>query len=71
MLLAEGFALISIGNADSYDYIKTEVQMKNDVPVAVYEAIERSLNSDFDVTSSSVLDSDSEYDMLIIVGARK
>lgn len=70
ILLAEGFSDIDLGNADSYDYVSTEVQLAEDTPSQVYAEIERALNSDYVLSlSADRLNSNSEYDVLIIVGS--
>lgn len=71
LLQAEGFEAADTTNADSYDYTKTEVQLKKDTPESVFNAIDRALNSDYDVTTGDVLDEDSKYDVIVIVGAKK
>lgn len=72
ILTAEGFESIDTGNADSYDYSDTEVQVKKDTPEVVFETIERALNSEYTVLKSDkILAEDSGYDILVIVGVKK
>ncbi|MBU1256703.1 LytR C-terminal domain-containing protein [Patescibacteria group bacterium] len=70
ILQAEGFNEADTTNADSYDYQDTEVQLKADTPKAVYDTIERALNSDYDVKLGDALEEDSEFDVVIIVGQK-
>ena len=72
LLTDVGFAEFETGNADSYDYLKTEVSTKEDTPVAVYNAIEEALSDTYDVSKSeSSLSEDSSFDVIVIVGAKK
>jgi len=70
ILQAEGFAEADTVNADSYDYQDTEVQLKEGTPKAVFNAIERALNSDYQVTTGETLDKDSDFDVVVIVGQK-
>jgi len=70
LLQAEGFNEADTTNADSYDYQDTEVQLKADTPKAVYDTIERALNSDYDVKLGDALEEDSEFDVIIVVGQK-
>lgn len=70
LLQAEGFAESDMDNADSYDYEKTEIQLKADTPKALYDTIERALNSDYTVTLGKALEDDSLFDAVIIVGQK-
>jgi len=67
ILEAEDLVVDDTGNATSYDYTDTIVQLKEDTPDAVYDAIKRALNSEFTL-DTQVLDADSDYDAVIIVG---
>ena len=71
LLQAEGFEEAETANADSYNYLKTEVQVKKDSPEEIFNAIDRALNSDYQVIVGDVLDEDSSYDAIVIVGAKK
>ena len=72
LLTDAGFAEFETGNADSYDYLKTEVSTKEDTPVAVYNKIEEALSNTYDVSKSeSFLSEDSSFDVIVIVGAKK
>ena len=67
-----GLEEIDTGNADSYDYEKTEVSLKESTPEGVYKAIEEALSGGYDVTKSETpLSDDSEYDVEVVVGTRK
>lgn len=69
ILEAEGFEDIKADNADKFDFTLTQVQLKQDVPSNLFDAIDRSLNSDYDVTrSAELLTSSSKYDVIITVG---
>lgn len=71
-LLAEGFSIIDKGNADSYDFEETIIQLKPGISDSVFETIDRALNSDFTITQSAdLLTEDFEYDVVIIIGERQ
>lgn len=60
------------GNAESYDYETTEVSIKDGLSESIYEQIATALESEYDVSlSKTKLDTDSAYDIIIIVGTRK
>lgn len=63
-----GYENIDTGNADSYDYDETVVQLKEDA--ADYEdLVIADLESEYPVQSNvETLDEDSEYDLIIIIG---
>ncbi len=69
LLEAEGFEDVDADNADELDHTQTTVQLKQDTPDAVWNTIERALNSDYDlVKSKEPLTEDSDYDVIITVG---
>ena len=71
ILETEGFEDISTANADNYQYTDTEISLKNDIPETVYEYIEQSLSSDYNlVLDSDPLTEESDYDVVIIVGEK-
>lgn len=68
----EGLEDIETGNAKSYDYTTTEVQMVSDIPDSVYKTIEKALTTaGYSVKKGSTLDDDSDYDIIITVGSKK
>ena len=72
LLTDAGFTEFETGNADSYDYLETEVSAKEDTPVVVYTAIEEALSDTYEVSKSeSSLSEDSSFDVIVIVGAKK
>lgn len=69
ILQEEGFEKLETANADSYDYITTEVSLKTDVDSYVFEVIERALNSEYQIASKAgSLAVEDDYDVVIIVG---
>lgn len=67
-----GFENIDTGNADSYDYEQTEVSLKADLPEAIYKAIEDALGGQYNVVKSeTTLSEGSDYNIQVIVGAKK
>lgn len=72
LLEEAGFAGIETGNADSYDFLETQVSLKSDAPKGVYKEIEKALGSDYKVVQSKdALDDDSSFDVIIIVGSEE
>lgn len=65
-----GFEKFSLGNADSYDYTDTEVQVKEGLPGTVFESIQKSLSA-YTVVEESALPTSSSYDVVINVGKKK
>ena len=63
-----GFEDVDTGNADSYDYQLTQVQLHPQTPSQLYQAIQDSLGEDFSATLSSQLEEDSEFDAIVITG---
>lgn len=69
LLEDEGFSTPDTANADSYDFEETLVSMKEDLPEAVYDAIDNALGSLYVVALSDELDEDSEYDVVVTFGS--
>lgn len=68
----EGFKDLTSGNADTFDYQKTEVKMKRGIPKMVYDVIDKALNSDYQLELlSEQLGDSSPYDVVITVGKQK
>ena len=66
------FKVIDTANADSYDYVETAVQIKENLPDTLYNLIKESLENNYIVTRlDENLTEDSEYDVVIIVGSQK
>jgi len=65
-----GFEGVDTGNADSYDYEDTQVQLKDKTAKAVYTAIEDALSDDYNVKKGDSLNEDSDFDVVVIVGQR-
>ena len=70
LLEGAGFEGMDTGNADTYDYTDTEIQLKKKTPKGVYSAIEESLSGDYNVSKGDSLDADADYDVVVIVGQR-
>lgn len=72
LLADNGFEEISVGNADSYDYQKTEIIFKEDIPKVVFDAVKDSIRDDYAIEFPiEVLSKDDEYDSVVIVGSLK
>ena len=70
LLEEAGFKDIDTGNADSYNYTKTEVSFKDSVESDVFKSIEDAL-TDYTIEKSDDLKDTSDYDIVIIVGQPK
>jgi len=70
LLQTEGFKEAETDNADSYNYKKTEVQLKENTPKKVFDTIKETLKGKYDVTLGDALSEDSEFDVIVIVGER-
>ncbi len=69
ILEAEGFEDVEAANAQKLNHTKTTVQLKSNTPDAVWDTIERALNSDYDLVKSETnLTEDDDYDVIITVG---
>jgi hypothetical protein len=66
------FDTVDTSNAQSYDYIGTEVWYKESVDEETIESIKSSIEEDYIVTEADEnLDDDHDYDIEIIVGSKK
>lgn len=63
------FDTVDTGNADSYDYEKTEVSLKESVSQTAYNEIKELLSKDYTVVAGETLSDDYEYDVQIVVGS--
>ena len=69
-LLADtGLENFDTGNADSFDFEETTVQMKEAVPASVFKSITDAL-SIYTVVEGDALDPDADYDIIITVGQK-
>jgi hypothetical protein len=67
-LVGKGYAQPDTGNADSYDYTTTELSAKKDHQ-DILDLLTSDLSKDYTLSEqSSVLDADSSYDAVIVVG---
>ena len=64
-----GFASTKTGNAGSYDFTSTVVQLKEGSSSQVYDKIEEKLMGTYTVEQGDNLSEDSEYDVVITVGS--
>jgi len=72
LLESLGFEDINTGNADSYDYIETEISLKEDSPEGLYDLVKETLEDSYIVSRSKTdLDEKSTYDVVVIVGSKK
>lgn len=66
------FESITTGNASSYDFDKTSISIKEDIPAQVFSDIKDLLGDTYDMeTKSETLEDSSDYDVIITVGLQK
>ncbi|MBI2268444.1 MAG: LytR C-terminal domain-containing protein [Candidatus Blackburnbacteria bacterium] len=70
LLEKAGMEDIKTGNAKTYDFTDTEVQVAADSPTGLYEAVQKALVG-YSVKKGVDLSEDSEFDMIITVGSKK
>lgn len=69
LLFQNKFKVTNTGNALNYDFVTTEIQVKNSIPTSVTDLIIKSFERDYNSTISATKLSDSdEYDIKIITG---
>lgn len=65
------YVVANTDNADSYDYVATEIQAKSDVPKAYLDKLEEELSEYYTIKITDSLSDDDEYDVVVIVGSEK
>lgn len=71
ILQTEGYAQFDTGNANSYNYQDTEISTVADFPKSLIEQIVNDLGDTYSVSTPSSTLANPDYDLQIIVGARK
>ncbi len=71
LLIARGFERVETGNADSYEYTKTLVLIKEDIPGKLFGILAEILEDRYHVASESSLLTGSDYDIEVVVGGLK
>lgn len=66
----KGFEKIDTGDANSYNYIDTEVSLKEDVSPDLFEVL-KSILEQYNLKEVKSLEDAKEYDIVIIVGSKK
>ncbi len=70
LLEGEGFKVVSTDNADSYDYVKTQIRTKSRVSTKFRTRLDSVLDNSYSVDTGEVLEDEEEtVDVLVIVGA--
>ncbi len=67
ILKKAGYVDMLTGNADNFEYAKTEVQIKKS-KAAIFEVLKKDLSENVKLTKSTVLDDKEASDVIIIVG---
>lgn len=65
-----GFKVGNTGNAETFDFTDTIIQVKSSVSSDVLEKLKDSLSSTYSVKTGDKLDSDSDFDIIVTVGSK-
>lgn len=68
LLKNDGFNVVKTGNAETFDYEKTEVRFKEKVPNELILLLDKSLKTLYDFSIARKLEEKEETDILIIIG---
>lgn len=66
----EGFKVATTGNAATFDFEDTVIQVKSSVPVSVVDTLKEALSSKYSVVIGNKLPSTSTYDVIITIGSK-
>lgn len=70
VLVDAGFVVGATGNADNFNYTSTVVRTKSTIPTSVLNTVVESLEgADYTVETGENLETTSEYDIVVVVGA--
>lgn len=64
-----GYTVSDTTNADSYDYVKTEIRAKSSVSEDFIDQLKSEIPSDYTVVIGDTLKDDSDADVIVIVGS--
>ena len=64
-----GFEIASTGNATSYNFKKTSVEVKSDLPKEILSQIEKALSEKYQIELGKNLTESNKYDIVITVGS--
>jgi hypothetical protein len=70
LLTKAGFDVTNTGNAKTFDFEETVIQVKGDVPQAVIDKLEEVLSESYSVTTGEALEETSTYDIVVTVGSK-
>lgn len=71
VLTKGGFTVSTTGNAATYDYTKTIIEVKSDVPQAFIDQLTKTLSATYVLGTNVVLKDSSADEVIIIVGSSK
>jgi len=67
-----GFENIAVGNADSYNYTKTEIIFKENIPEKIFNATKNAILNNYQVKFPiKTIEKDRDYDVIVTVGSLK
>jgi hypothetical protein len=64
-----GYSVSDTTNADSYDYVKTEIRAKSSVPEDFINQLKEDIPSDYTVVIGDALSDDDDADVIVIAGS--
>lgn len=64
-----GYAVSDTENADSYDFVKTEIRAKSSVPSEFVDGLRDDIPDDYTVVIGEELGDDDDADVIVIVGS--
>ncbi len=70
LLTEAGFDVTNTGNAKTFDFEETVIQVKEDLPQAVVDKLEEVLSESYSVTTGEALEETSTYDVVVTVGSK-
>lgn len=71
LLVKAGFKVSDTGNAATFDFTDTIIQVSNSVPSEVLDNLKSALSSAYSVKIGDNLDSTSDFDIIVTVGSKQ
>lgn len=71
LLVKAGFSVSSTGNADTYDFTDTIIEVKSDVPAGFVSFLTTTLQGTYSVGKNVILKDSSTDDIIVIIGSSK
>lgn len=68
LLKNQGYTIVDLTNADNYDYLQTEIRVKEKITTAFYDSLEKVLKSNYKIVKGDLLTPNEKNDIVIIIG---